>query len=128
MNSCDSHERMVDERASSGSLQHVIEAVLDLAVALAGGGRGGSGSGGRRERGPEQAGALRGLRALRTRRLGAYSRKRHELHAPVVVGGVRSEHLHTAVIGRAAQHAFCSHNAFTISALQPKRHKDRPGV
>lgn len=54
----DSHERVVDEGASSWPLQHVVEEVLDLAVALAGGGRGGSRSGGSGERSPQQAGAL----------------------------------------------------------------------
>lgn len=126
VNRRDSHERVVDEGASSRPLQHVVEAVLDLAVTLAGGGRGGSGSGGSGIRSSQQAGALWRLRALRTRRLGVHSRQRHELHAPVVGRG-GSEHPHTAVIGRATQHAFCSQdNALEwISTLIQKRHKCR---
>lgn len=106
---------MVDEGASSRPLQHVVEGVLKLAEALAGAGGGGSGSGGCGERGSQQPGALRRLRALRTRRLGVYSRQRHELYAPVVVGRGGSEHPHTAVIRRAGQHAFCSQG----NALEP---------
>lgn len=124
MNRRDSHERVVDEGASSGSLQHVVQAVLDLAVALAGGGCGGSGSRWSRKWGSQQSGALRRLRALRTWRLGVYSRQCHELHTPVIVCRGGSEHPHTAVIRRAAQHTYCSQDtALKLNSfITQKRH------
>lgn len=97
------HERMVDECAPSRPLQHVVQAVLQLSVAFARGGRVGPGSGRPRQRGAQQTRAVRRVSALRGGRLAPLrvdSGESHELHPPVVARIRGHQHSDAAVVGR----------------------------
>lgn len=96
------HKCVVDECPSSGSFQHVVEAVLQLSVAFARSGCVAPGSGWSWQRGAQQACAVRRVSALRGGRLaslGVYSGESHELHPPVVVRSRGHEHSDAAVVG-----------------------------
>lgn len=95
------HERVVDECASSRSLQHVVQTVLQLSEALACTGRVGPGSRRPRQRGAQQPCAVRRVPALRGGRLASLrvdGGESHELYPPVVVRSRRDQHSDAAVV------------------------------
>lgn len=98
---------MVDERPSSRPLQHVVQEVLQLSEALAGGGHVGAGSGGSGQRGAQQPRAVRGVPALRGGRLAPLrldGGESHELHPLVVARSRGHEHPDAAVVGGTPEH------------------------
>lgn len=100
---------MVDESPPSRSLQHVVQAVLQLSEALGGGGRVGPGSGGSGQGGAQQTRAVRRVPALRGGRLAPLrldGSESHELHPLVVARSRGHEHSDAAVVGWTSEH-FC---------------------
>lgn len=97
------HECMVDECPSSWSFQHVVQAVLQLSVALAWGGRVGPGTGRAGQRGAQQTRAVWRVSSLRGGRLASLrvdSGESDELYPPVVVRSWGRQHSDAAVVGR----------------------------
>lgn len=97
------HECVVDEGASSWSLQDVVQTVLQLSEALAGSGRVGPGSWRPGQRGAQQTRAVGRVSALRRGRLASLrvdSGESHELYAPLVVRTRRHQHSDAAVVRR----------------------------
>lgn len=95
------HECMVDECASSWSLQHVVQTVLQLSEAFACRGRVGPGSRRPWQRGAKQTCAVRRVSALRSRRLALLCMdggQSHELYPPVIVGTRGRQHSDAAVV------------------------------
>ena len=94
-------ECMIDERPSSWSLQHVVQAILQFSVALTRSGRVGSGSRGSGQRSAQQTGAVRRVSALRAGRLASLrvdGGESHKLHPPVVVRSRGHEHSDSTVV------------------------------
>lgn len=102
-----SHECMVDECPSSRSFQDVVQTVLQLSAAFAGGGRVGPGSGRTGQGGAQQTCAVRRVPALRCGRLAPLrvdGGQSHELYPPVVVRSRGHQHSDATVIRRTSQH------------------------
>lgn len=102
-----SHECMVDECPSSWSFQDVVQTVLQLSAAFAGGGRVGPGSGRTGQGSPQQTCAVRRVPTFRCGWLAPLrvdGGESHELYPPVVVRSRGHQHSDAAVIGRTSQH------------------------